>query len=154
MPRPVFEHYQAWRRERETQPVEFLGRLRELLAEARTSLADYLRTNSNDLVYVPNITFAINIVARSLDLAAWTRDWVTELTGMEPICSGKWFGQMCVLPLPRGTLDRLGTQLWDEYRIEIPQVRWEGREFLRLSIQAYNSVDDVQHLLAALEELL
>ena len=34
-PRPVFEAYQSWQRELETQPVEFLGRrisaLRELL---------------------------------------------------------------------------------------------------------------------------
>ena len=68
-PRPVFERYQAWQRELEAEPVEFLGRrLRGLLAEARVPLAEYLHTSPNDLVYVPNITFAVNIVARSLNL--------------------------------------------------------------------------------------
>src|SRR5215471_13303599 len=42
-PRPVFERYQAWQRELERQPVEFLGRrLRGLLAEARSRLGAYL----------------------------------------------------------------------------------------------------------------
>ncbi len=353
-PRPVFERYQAWQRELEAEPVEFLGRrIRDLLAEARRPLADYLHANPADLVYVPNITFAVNIVARSLDLqpgdevlatdheygasdrawrfncakkgahyinqpialpittaddfvtrlwagvtdrtrvifishitsatalifpiaevcrraraagiltvidgahapgqidlylddlgadyylanchkwlasargagflyarperqrlleplvvswgwesefpgespfqdwfgwlgtddpsaylsvptaiefqrqhdwpavraechrlALWTRERVAELTGMEHICSEDWFGQMVVLPLPSGTLDKLGTRLWDDYRIEIPHIRWQGREFLRVSIQAYNSVRDVEKLLAALKTAL
>ncbi|MFN8481967.1 MAG: aminotransferase class V-fold PLP-dependent enzyme [Anaerolineae bacterium] len=353
-PRPVFERYQAWQRELEGEPVEFLGRrIRDLLAEARAPLAEYLHTSPDDLVYVPNITFAVNIVARSLDLrpgdevlatnheygasdrtwrfncakkgvryinqpialpittaddfvdqlwagvtertkvifishitsatalifpvaevcrrareagiltvidaahapghidlyldeldadyylanchkwmmspkgagflhappamqalleplvvswgwesempsgsdfqdwfgwmgtddpapylsvpaaiefqcehnwplvrqechrlTAWTRERVAELTGMEHICPEDWFGQMCVLPLPVGTLDKLGTRLWDEYRIEIPQMRWNGREFVRVSIQAYNSQADVEKLIDALKSVL
>ncbi len=353
-PRPVFERYQAWQRELEAEPVEFLGRrIRDLLREARAPLAAYLHTRPDDLVYVPNITFAVNIVARSLDLqpgdevlatnheygasdrawrfncarrgaryinqpialpitgvdefveqlwagvtertrvifishitsatalifpvaevcrraraagiltvidaahapgqidiqlddlgadfylanchkwlsspkgagflyarpavqpllqplvvswgwqsempgdsefqdwfgwvgtddpsaylsvpaaiefqrqhdwpavrsechrlAAWARDRAADLTGMEPICPEDWFGQMCVLPLPHGTLDKLGTRLWDEHRIEIPQIRWQGREFLRISVQAYNSLQDVEKLLTALEAVL
>ncbi|MCA1648646.1 MAG: aminotransferase class V-fold PLP-dependent enzyme [Chloroflexi bacterium] len=68
-PRPVFERYQAWQRELERQPVEFLGRRREaLLAEARGALTDYLHVGPDDAVYVPNVTTALNIVARSLPL--------------------------------------------------------------------------------------
>ncbi|MFN8471513.1 MAG: hypothetical protein U0822_04780 [Anaerolineae bacterium] len=67
-PRPVFDRYQAGQRELEGQPVEFLGRrIRDLLAEARVPLAEYLHTSPDDLVYVPNITFAVNIVG-----AHWT----------------------------------------------------------------------------------
>ena len=66
-PRPVFDVYQAWQRELERQPVEFLGRrIRDLLAEARPPLAKLVRCNPDDLVYVPNATTAINAVARSL----------------------------------------------------------------------------------------
>src|SRR5437660_2152233 len=68
-PRPVFERYQAWQRELERQPVEFLSRRqRPLLAEARVKLADYLNAGTDDVVYVPNVTTALNIVARSLPL--------------------------------------------------------------------------------------
>ncbi len=69
-PRPVFEAYQRWQRELAYQPVEFLGRrLGGLLAEARASLAAYLGTQVDSLVFVPNATHGMNIVARSLRLA-------------------------------------------------------------------------------------
>ena len=68
-PRPVFETYQGWQRALEEQPVEFLGRrINDLLAEARARLAAYLGTQADSLVYVPNATYGVNIVARSLEL--------------------------------------------------------------------------------------
>src|SRR5579864_3516435 len=64
-PRPVFETYQRWQRTLEEQPVEFLGRrLDGLLAEARASLAAYLGTSADRLVFVPNATYGMNVVAR------------------------------------------------------------------------------------------
>lgn len=68
-PRPVFEIYQRWQRELESQPVEFLGRrLKELLATARAGLADYMGTTAANVVFVPNATYGVNVVARSLNL--------------------------------------------------------------------------------------
>jgi isopenicillin-N epimerase len=69
-PRPVFEKYQWWQREMERQPVEFLSSTRRfngLMREARESLAAYLHTDPNNIVYVPNATTGLNIVARSLE---------------------------------------------------------------------------------------
>jgi isopenicillin-N epimerase len=70
-PRPVFETYQAWQLELERQPVEFLARERRypsLVDEARTRLAEYLRADVDDLVFVPNASSGINAVARSIRL--------------------------------------------------------------------------------------
>lgn len=68
-PRPVFDDYQAWQRELEHQPVEFLGRrLIGLLADARQKLAVYLGTSRDNVVFIPNATTGINIVAHSLPL--------------------------------------------------------------------------------------
>jgi isopenicillin-N epimerase len=68
-PRPVFERYQAWQRELELQPVEFIGRrLPGLLAEARGALGQLLHADPDDLAYVNNVTTALNIVARALAL--------------------------------------------------------------------------------------
>jgi isopenicillin-N epimerase len=64
-PRPVFETYQRWQAELERQPVEFLGRrATDLLAESRGALASYLGVAADDVVYFPNPTTAINMVAR------------------------------------------------------------------------------------------
>ena len=68
-PKPVFDEYRRWQRESEKQPVEFYGRRFEgLMREARQALGDYLGTRANNLVYAQNVTIALNIVARSLDL--------------------------------------------------------------------------------------
>jgi isopenicillin-N epimerase len=68
-PRPVFEDYQRWQLELERQPVEFLGRrITGLLAEARARLAAFLNVAADEVVYFPNPTTAINMIARSLDL--------------------------------------------------------------------------------------
>jgi isopenicillin-N epimerase len=68
-PRSVFEVYQAWQRQLEWQPVKFLGRdIGGYLADARRDLASYVNAAADDLVYVPNATHGVNVVARSLVL--------------------------------------------------------------------------------------
>ena len=68
-PKPVFEVYQYWQRQLEYQPVRFLGRqATDLLAMARSELANYLNAPQDDLVYTPNPTTAINMIVRNLGL--------------------------------------------------------------------------------------
>jgi len=65
----VFEAYQRWQAELERQPVEFLARRYEGLIEAaKARLAGYLGARPDDLVFVPNATAGMNVVARSLEL--------------------------------------------------------------------------------------
>jgi isopenicillin-N epimerase len=69
-PRSVFDRYQGFQRELEKQPVAFLGRdFQSQMSEARQTLANYLNTPEDHIVYVNNATTAINIVARNLALA-------------------------------------------------------------------------------------
>lgn len=71
VPKPVFKEYQRWQRELENQPVEFLGRrFPALMRTARAGLASYLGTSAGNLIYSQNVTIALNIVARSLELSA------------------------------------------------------------------------------------
>ena len=68
-PRPVFEKYQSWQRQLELEPVQFLGvELDIYLHQSRQELGKYLNISENDLVYIPNATFGVNLVARSLQL--------------------------------------------------------------------------------------
>ena len=68
-PRAVFEVYQAWQRRLERQPVQFfMNELQGFLAEARGALGDFVNSDTDDLVFVPNATFGLNVIARSLDL--------------------------------------------------------------------------------------
>jgi isopenicillin-N epimerase len=115
-PRLVFERYQAWQRELEREPVDFIARrLPELLAEARAALGTYVGAAPGDLTFVQNATTGVNIAARSLELhagdeilatgleygacdLAW--EWLCEHTGARYVRAG--------VPLPAGdVVDRL-----------------------------------------------
>jgi isopenicillin-N epimerase len=68
-PKLVFDAYQTWQLRLERQPVLFLGReLDELLRTSRQALGEYLNADADDLVYIPNATHGVNIIARSLKL--------------------------------------------------------------------------------------
>ncbi len=70
-PKPIFEEYQRWQRELERQPVEFLGRrATSLLADARSKLAAYVGADADEIIFFPNPTHAINMVAKSVSLKA------------------------------------------------------------------------------------
>src|SRR5581483_2156218 len=79
-PRPVFERYQAWQRELEREPVDFIDRrLPGLLADARAALATYLGCAPTDLAFVQNATVGVNLAARSLDLRPADEILTTDL---------------------------------------------------------------------------
>lgn len=89
-PRPVFETYQAFQRELERQPVEFLAKERrfpELLDTARTRLADYLGANAANLVFMTNATTGLNSVLRSLEFEP----------GDEILCGDMEYGGMQIM---------------------------------------------------------
>lgn len=79
-PRSVFERYQAWQRELEREPVDFLARrLPDLLDSARATLAAYLGCPPADLAFVQNATTGVNLAARSLDLRPGDEVLATDL---------------------------------------------------------------------------
>ena len=70
-PQPVFAAYQDLQRELESEPVDFLALDRTLpgrMAAAREQLAVFLGAARDEIVFVPNATTGMNIVARSLPL--------------------------------------------------------------------------------------
>lgn len=84
---------------------------------------------------------------------------IGELTGLAPVypADGQeaFFQQMAIAPLPPvGDLQRLKEQLYNQFRVEVPLVQWGGRPFIRISVQGYNTQEDIDALLAALKDLL
>ena len=69
-PKPVFEKYQDWQRVLEAEPVQFIAfDGYEYLAASRAVLAKFLNcADKDDLVYVTNPSFAINMIAKSFPL--------------------------------------------------------------------------------------
>jgi isopenicillin-N epimerase len=89
-------------------------------------------------------------------LAREFRQRVTELTGLPPLSpdSAEWYRQMVAVPLPDCDIDTLKKRLYDEYRIEIPLLLWNGMPLIRASFQAYNVRQDIDRIVGALADLL
>ena len=89
-------------------------------------------------------------------LASETRRRLNELTGLPPVCpdSTTWFSQMFTARLPEGIPDRLRDKLWSDHRIEVPVYTWNDQPLIRVSVQAYNTPDHMEHLLEAIQTYL
>ena len=119
-PRPVFDAYQAWQRRLERQPVKFLGReLNHSMRQARVSLGEYMHADADDLVFVPNATYGVNIVARSLELGPG--DEILTSDHEYGACNNTWdfvcrkAGATYIrqpIPLPANTKEEILEQFW------------------------------------------
>lgn len=88
---------------------------------------------------------------RCHELARQARRRMTEITGLEAISpdSRDWFMQLATMPIPACDGAALQRRLWEEHRIEIPFVNWNGGHYLRLSVQGYTTAEEVEALMSA-----
>jgi isopenicillin-N epimerase len=81
---------------------------------------------------------------------------ICELVEMETLypLDSDFYAQMGIAPLPNSNLSQLKRRLYDEYKVEVPLIQWEDKQFIRISVQGYNSQKDIDVLVSALEVLL
>ncbi len=66
-----------------------------------------------------------------------------------------WFSQMACAPIPvSADASEIHRRLYEDFRIEIPVVDWNGHKMVRISIQAYNTTADADTLINALKGYL
>jgi isopenicillin-N epimerase len=80
-PKPIFENYQHWQMVLEAEPVQFIAFDGfNYLAESRAALAKYIGcADPDDLVYVTNPSFAINLIAKNFPLKAGDEILTTDI---------------------------------------------------------------------------
>ena len=80
-PKPIFENYQYWQMVLEAEPVQFnLFDGFNYLAASRAALAKYIGcADQDDLVYVTNPSFAINLIAKNFPLKAGDEILTTDI---------------------------------------------------------------------------
>jgi len=80
------------------------------------------------------------------------RQRIEALTGLPPICpdSPEWYAQMAAFPLPVCDAAALHRRLYEEHRVEVPIIEWNGRRLVRVSMQGYNTREDIDALVTGL----
>ena len=81
---------------------------------------------------------------------------ICDLTNMPPLypLDSDFYGQMGIAPLPLSNIAVLKSRLHDEYKIEVPLIQWRDKQFVRVSVQGYNTQEDLDALVNALQRLL
>ncbi len=120
-PKPVFDIYQEWQRQLETQPVKFLIKdFHENFRSARHQLAAFLGADPLNLVFIPNATFGMNVIARSLNFQE--RDEVLTTNHEYGACDNIWSflnrktGLKVVrqkIPLPLPSPEEIADRIWE-----------------------------------------
>ncbi|HTP00095.1 MAG TPA: aminotransferase class V-fold PLP-dependent enzyme [Anaerolineales bacterium] len=89
-------------------------------------------------------------------LLAETLKDIQSVTGIPSFYpDDSWYVQMASIPLPPSTdIARVKSRLYDEFRVEVPLVDWNGHKLMRISVQGYNTTRDRDRLVEALAHLL
>lgn len=78
--KPVFERYQQYQLELEQEPVQFITVTGPKYLEAsRKALGEYVNCHQDDVVYVTNPSYAVNIIAKSFKLQLGDEVLTTDL---------------------------------------------------------------------------
>jgi isopenicillin-N epimerase len=91
----------------------------------------------------------LQVQVRCHELAKLALDVLTKRFGTHPIARDDDWAQMVAIPVAPQDPDLLRKRLYEESHIEVP-VTSHGKEvFVRVSVQGYNSLEDIERLLAA-----
>ena len=72
-----------------------------------------------------------------------------SLVGCEP---NKWLGQMYSFQLDNEDFITLKNIFITDYKIEIPIMRWENKTLMRISLNGYNSEENINKLIDILKK--
>ncbi|MCB0401682.1 MAG: aminotransferase class V-fold PLP-dependent enzyme [Flavobacteriales bacterium] len=101
---------------------------------------------------------ANNWVEQTAASKALIREWYPkfcELLNTQPICpvTEEFLGQMCSIPVNTPDEFKLKDTLYDRFGIQIPVTKHGDKNWIRLSLQPYNTIDDIQTFYQALQQL-
>ncbi|NJN19180.1 MAG: aminotransferase class V-fold PLP-dependent enzyme [Oscillochloris sp.] len=89
-------------------------------------------------------------------LLAEARTRITALSDQEAVCPDDpgWWQQLAIAPLPRCDAEVLKQELYNRHQVEVPIIDWGGRQFVRISVQGYNTPDEIDRLEHGIRQLV
>ena len=82
------------------------------------------------------------------------RESINNITNQAPICPDYMIAQLASMVLPIKNPIEFKTHLLDKYNIEIPIWTWNNINFIRVSVQIYNTQEDLDTLISALKYII
>ena len=95
-----------------------------------------------------------SVRSRCFNMIVEARNRIAEITKLPKICPDSWLGHMATILFPIDDTIAFKKSLYSDYQIEMPVMSHKEHTAFRISIQGYNSEDDIDHLVNSLEELV
>ena len=94
------------------------------------------------------------VTKRCHELNLWAKKQINNLINKEPLASDEFTGQMTSFyyDINEDPFE-FNVKFYLKYKIQIPFIEWKDKKLMRISVQAYNSKDDIIKLLNALEDM-
>lgn len=84
----------------------------------------------------------------------WAKKEINSLLNEEELSTDEFNGQMCSFYYKsKKDLNDFNIKFYLKYKIQLPFIEWNDKTLFRISIQAYNSKNDINVLLNALDDL-
>jgi isopenicillin-N epimerase len=98
-----------------------------------------------------------NVREKCHELLKEAMQQVCSLSGLPPVYApdSDLFMQLAIAPLPKlRDPEKFKADLYDQFQVEVPLTEWNGQNFVRISVQGYNTREDLDQLLEGLSHLL
>ena len=78
-----------------------------------------------------------------------------DVLGTEPLAplTTEFYGQMCSAEVKTPNPEQLQRHLFEQYKIEIPVMRHREKNFIRYSVQGFNTKEEIAYLLESLKSI-
>ena len=95
----------------------------------------------------------INVSKKCREINIQAKELVGNSLNKEPISSNEFIGQMTSFEINCKHPIDLMKIFYEKYKLAVPIFQWEDKVLLRFSIQAYNSLDDIEKLIKIMKEM-
>tara|TARA_B100000029_G_scaffold343318_1_gene335725 strand:+ start:903 stop:2072 length:1170 start_codon:yes stop_codon:yes gene_type:complete len=92
------------------------------------------------------------VAAKCRKMNLWARQEINHFLNKESICKDKFIGQMSSIYLDFKNAFETQINFYKKYKIQIPFIEWHNKTFIRISLQAYNTKEDIFKLIEALKK--
>ena len=94
-----------------------------------------------------------NVSKKCRDNNLKAREMLNQFLNKEPISDNIFIGQMSSIEIDCKDILALMEKLYKSFKIQVPIFKWKDKTFLRISMQAYNEMEDIDKLIFALKKI-
>ena len=88
------------------------------------------------------------------DLNLWAKNEICNQLNTYSLGDDHFLGQMTTIAFDFNDTIEQKIEFYKKYKIQVPFIKWQDKTFFRISLQVYNSKEDIHYLIKSLKEFI